>query len=197
MTKFIAALLLCLLISGVAVAEDAPTVGAQLAAVRADENAAIEKVVKIVNQPVTHLKRDYTPGMVSEYSPGWFHKGAETPDFNTVDVRLTQEFPYAAHPYVSSDLNPTEMFIGAELEFNAMTKYFYTDRRLPKKKLTQAEMIEINRLYRIIGADEKKIADLRSGPRAGADISRFAPVAASIVALSLAAFFFLKMKRKT
>jgi hypothetical protein len=31
-----------------------------------------------------------------------------------------------------------------------MTKFFYQDRSLPKKKLTEDEMVEINRLYRII-----------------------------------------------
>jgi hypothetical protein len=195
--KFAAAFFLCMLFTRAASAADSPSVGEQMAAVRADENAAIEKVVRIVNQPVTHLKRDYGPGRVAEFSPGWFHDGAETPDFNTVDVRATQQLSYASHPYVSSDLNPTEMFIGAELEFNSMTKYFYTDRSLPKKRLTQAEMLEINRLYRIIGADEKKIAALRSGTSTGPSSSRFGPVAASIFALSLAAFFFLRMKRKT
>jgi len=46
--------------------------------------------------------------------------------------RDTQELMYTGH--VSSDLNPSEMFIGSELEFNSMTKYFYTDRTLPKKR---------------------------------------------------------------
>ena len=32
-----------------------------------------------------------------------------------------------------------------------MTKYFYTDRSVPKKRLTEAEMLEINKLYRVIG----------------------------------------------
>jgi len=45
------------------------------------------------------------------------------------------------------------MFIGDELEFNSMTKYFYTDRTLPKKRLSDAEMNEINDLYRAIGRD--------------------------------------------
>jgi hypothetical protein len=39
-----------------------------------------------------------------------------------------------------------------------MTKYFYTDRSVPKKRLTEAEMLEINRLYRIIGHDEEQLA---------------------------------------
>jgi hypothetical protein len=116
----------------------------------------IRKVQDIVNQPVTRLQR--TPDMhVTFFSPGWFHPGAIRPEFNIVDIRTTQEFDYDAFPYVSSDLNPGVVFIGPELEFNPMTKYFYTDRTSPKKKLTEAEMLEINRLYRIIGRCEEKM----------------------------------------
>ena len=46
------------------------------------------------------------------------------------------------------------MFIARNLEFNAMTKYFYVDRTLPKARLSEPEMLEINRLYRIIGSVE-------------------------------------------
>jgi hypothetical protein len=136
--------------------------GAQMAAVRADENAAVQQVIKIVNQPVTHLPRDMTPGKVGMFAPGWFKPGADVPRFETVDVTKSQLNPYVGHEYVSSDLNPTEMFIAAELEFNPMTKYFYTDRTVPKKRLTEAEMMEINRLYRVIAADDKKLEDLKT-----------------------------------
>ena len=119
---------------------------------------AMARVRRIVNQPVTMLS--ITPGMdVAVYSPGWFHPGAIRPDFNNVDVRATQELHYAAHQYVTSDLNPKICFLGSELEFNGMTKFFYTDRSMPKKKLTEAEMVEINRLYRIIGQCEQKLGD--------------------------------------
>jgi hypothetical protein len=118
---------------------------------------AIAQVQKIVNQPVTRL--NVTADMkVATYSPGWFHPGAEKPDFNTVDVRATQELTYGKDKYVTSDLNPGVVFLGDELEFNPMTKYFYTDRSVPKKKLTEVEMLEINRLYRIIGHDEEQLA---------------------------------------
>jgi hypothetical protein len=113
------------------------------------------RVIALINQPVTHLPRTGDPEM---FSPGWFHAGATKPDFATVDIRLTQEFPYQNATYVTSDLNPNEMFLGKELEFNAMTKYFYVDRSLPKKRLSEAEMIEINSLYRIIGEDEARNA---------------------------------------
>ncbi|HTL99312.1 MAG TPA: hypothetical protein VL181_10960, partial [Holophagaceae bacterium] len=46
---------------------------------------------------------------------------------------------------------------------NPMTKWAYTDRTLPKKRLTDAEMMEVNRLYRIIGADVEKLASTPQG----------------------------------
>ncbi|HXS42584.1 MAG TPA: hypothetical protein VN766_20480 [Stellaceae bacterium] len=113
-----------------------------------DSTRTEQKVIEIVNQPITHLPRS---GLVGVFSPGWFHPGAIKPDFDRVDIHATQEFPYQGH--VTSNLNPTEMFIGDELEFNSMTKYFYTDRTLPKKRLSDAEMNEINDLYRAIGRD--------------------------------------------
>jgi len=59
-------------------------------------------------------------------------------------------------------LNPGLYFIGSQLEFNANTKYFYKNRTVPKKKLTQAEMLEINRLYRIIGKCEQEINRIKN-----------------------------------
>ena len=123
---------------------------------------AMARVRRIVNQPVTALP--IREGMdVTVYSPGWFHPGAIRPDFNTVDVRSSQELHYANNIYVTSDLNPGICFLGSELEFNSMTKFFYTDRSLPKKKLTGDEMLEINRLYRIIGQCEQKLGEQQTG----------------------------------
>jgi hypothetical protein len=119
---------------------------------RTETARAEQSVTEIVNQPITHLTRF---GAVGLFSPGWFHAGAIKPDFNSVDIRTTQEFPYTGYDHVTSDLNPTEMFIGNELEFNSMTKYFYTDFSLPKKRLLDAEMVEINSLYRVLGRDEQ------------------------------------------
>ena len=56
------------------------------------------------------------------------------------------------------------MFHGSDLEFNAMTKLFYTNRDLPKKKLTEAEMVQINSLYRVIGHCQTEIAQLQPPP---------------------------------
>jgi len=121
-------------------------------------NDAMARARFIINQPVTPVAQ--IEGMdVAYYPEGWFHPGAIRPDFNTVDVRTTQDTHYAEHKYATSQLNPGICFPGSELEFNSMTKFFYTDRSLPKKKLTEEEMVEINRLYRIIGTCEQKIAE--------------------------------------
>ena len=132
---------------------------ARRAALEAEMKAAVEEVQQIVNQPVAPLLR--TDGMnVSTYKPGWFHEGASKPKFNVVDVQKTQDTSYGKHEYVTSDLNPGIVFHGSEVEFNPATKYFYTERHLPKKRLTEAEMLEINRLYRIIGHCEEELAKL-------------------------------------
>lgn len=134
-----------------------PPSSAKVAGLQRELNQAVARVKEIVNQPVTAIPR--TPQMkVGMFGPGgWFHEHAETPDFDTVDVRKTQSFDYAKFEYVSSDLNPGIAFLGRELEFNAMTKLFYTDRSVPKKKLTEAEMLEINDLYRVIGRCQKQL----------------------------------------
>jgi hypothetical protein len=154
------------------------TFGAQMAAaqtsqtdtnaIQAEMDTAIHQVERIVNQPVAAYRR--TPGMhFGVSSEGWFHPGAAKPDFNNVDVRTTQETPYASHQYITSDLNPGVVFLGSQLEFNSMTKYFYTNRSLPKKKLTEAEMLEINRLYRIIGRCEQQLGQRTSGTTTAAE----------------------------
>jgi hypothetical protein len=120
---------------------------------------AMDRVRTIVNQPVAKLPM--TPDMeVFVLDPVWFHPGAIKPDFNTVDIRATQEFPYKNHEYISCVLSPGVCFRGQDIEFNSMTKYFYTDRSLPKKILTEPEMLEINALYRVIGQCERKLNPL-------------------------------------
>jgi hypothetical protein len=155
------------LVMGLAAADAAPgssqepaTPEAQIAALKAEMDQAIHRVQEIANQPVTHLSR--TPDMDVGMYPGWFHPGAIKPNFNTVDVRATQKFDYDQFEYVSSDLNPGVVFIGHELEFNSMIKYFYTDRSVPKRKLSELEMQEINHLYRIIGHCEQQLAELQN-----------------------------------
>jgi hypothetical protein len=180
-----------------AISAGATTADEQIAAVKAQMNDAIFKVEDIVNQPVTHLKR--TPDMrLAFYSPGWFHDGATKPDFNTVDVRTTQQLDYDGHPYVTSDLNPGEAFIGNELEFNPMTKYFYTDRTVPKKKLTEAEMLEINQLYRVIGRCERQLKELQNPESPLNNIPRVAaankPIVMGLAAILFGTLLFVRKK---
>jgi hypothetical protein len=152
--------ILFLVLIGYSHSSMAQSVEARRTAIQSEWQAAVSAVQRIVNQPVRKLAR--TQDMqVSTYRPGWFHDGAMKPDFNNVDVRKTRETPYDSKQYVTSELNPGFVFIGPELEFNAMTKAFYLDPTLPKKKLTDAEMIEINRLYRIIGRCEQQLAALQ------------------------------------
>jgi len=122
-------------------------------------NAAVARVVAIVNQPINHLQRK--PGMkIMLFSPPWFNPVTLRPDFGSVDITPYQEIPYAQYEYVSSTINADEAFLGAELEFNPMTKYFYTDLTIPKKRLTRDEMSEINGLYHIIGQCELQLIKL-------------------------------------
>ena len=116
---------------------------------------AVMRVQSIVNQPVPMAMR--TPQMrVWDYDT-WFHPGSLKPDFNTIDVRRTQESPYDGEEFVSLKSRPDLVWRGSDLEFNSMLKFFYVDRGVPKKKLTEDEMLEVNRLYRTIGACEKEL----------------------------------------
>lgn len=146
----------------------------QIAAEQSKLDAAVARVKAIVNQPVTPLTR--TSNMsVSVFGPGWFHEGAIKPDFANVDIRATQDLLYSRYPYVASDLNPYEVFIGSDLEFNSATKYFYTDRTVPKKRLTEDEMLEINQLYRTIAQSTQRLDQLKGhGGLAFMHISAFA-----------------------
>jgi hypothetical protein len=131
-------------------------------ALQAEMDTAIHQVEKIVNQPVTAYRR--TGGMeVGRFEGGWFHAGALKPDFSNVDVRKTQDTSaYDKYEWATSDLNPGLVWPAKQLEFNSMTKYFYTNRNIPKKRLTPAEMDEINRLYRIIGRCEHQLLRMKN-----------------------------------
>ncbi len=143
-------------------ADQTNSIPEQIAALQLQLTNAWHQVETIVNQPVPAFRREESY-RVSLYSPGWFHPGAITPDFNRVDVRKSQELTYTA-PWVSSDLTPHMMFRGSDLEFNSMTKLFYTNRSLPKKKLSEAEMLQINSLYRTIGHSQAEIQQLQNPP---------------------------------
>jgi hypothetical protein len=135
------------------------------ATVRA-RNTAELRIKEIANQPVS--ARPVSRSMrVTTFHEGWFQEGASKPDFERVDVRATQELPYSNKPYVTTPLNPGVAFVGQELEFNPMISYFYTDRTVPKKRLTEAEMVEINTLYRVIAQCERDLAAIARAVFAG------------------------------
>jgi hypothetical protein len=114
-------------------------------------NSALDRVREIVNQPVESFPMTEELKYKTPVYPIWFHPGAVVPDFNVIEVERTQETNYGKDEWVTSGLTPNLVFRGADLEFNAMTKLFYVDRSLPKKKLTMDEMKEIDQLYRKIG----------------------------------------------
>jgi len=134
----------------------------KVATVQEEMNAAIARVKEIVNQPPPSQKDDFgIPVTVMKNAwTSWYGAGAIKPDFNTVDVRKTQQLPYADYPFITSDLTLGTIFPGSQLEFNPMLKYFYTGRTQPKKRLMASEMVEINRLYRIIGRCEQQLGGL-------------------------------------
>lgn len=125
----------------------------------------VQHVRDIVNQPVTQVPR--TEGMSLALFPYWFHPGAGTPNFETDDVRSTQDnSKYSNHrsEYASSPLNPEVAFLLSDMAFNSATKIFYVDRTVPKKKLTEQELLNINKLYRIIGRDLRLLKALGENP---------------------------------
>jgi hypothetical protein len=132
---------------------------AQIDAVNLEMTNAMDQVRKIVNQPVVPIAR--VPGMRVGKGTAWFDIGFPTPDFKQVDVRTSQEFPYTNFDYITSDLNPGVVFLSRDLEFNENLKYFYTDYSRPKKKLTESEMLEINRLFRIIWHCQQQVEQLQ------------------------------------
>jgi hypothetical protein len=136
-----------------------PSPQAQIDTLKRQLNDAVTRVKGIINQEVASQPK---PPALSLWI-FHFHDGATRPDFNTVDVRTSQETNnYDAHEYITWEGRPELMWPGNELEFNPMTKFFYVDRTVPKKRLSESEMVEVNRLYRIIGRCEQQLSQLGS-----------------------------------
>jgi hypothetical protein len=148
---------------------DAPRASAPQQPMTAQDRAAalqkllketLNKVILIVNQPVQGVPR--TDDMkLSWFGNGWFQPGASIPDFDHADVRQTQDTSqYTRFDYVASNLAPDVAYLGSDLEFNPALKLFYQDKTVPKKKLSEGEMIEINRLFRVIGECNRELGAL-------------------------------------
>jgi hypothetical protein len=129
----------------------------RIPALKQELDAAVARVIEIVNQPVPFVQRTRDMdvwGML-------FHDGATRPDFASVDVRATQEEPPTrGHEYTIFDAHPDIAWHTSDIEFNSMTKYFYQDRTVAKKRLTEEEMLEINKLYRVIAHCELRLGQL-------------------------------------
>lgn len=123
-------------------------------------DAALAQVRDIVNQPVeSQPMTEELKYKAGRFNEGWFHPGAGIPDFIGADIRKTQELKsYSDEEWCTSNLTPDRVFREQDCEFNGQTKFFYMDRNLPKKRLTESEMIEINRLYHLIGAYAEYLA---------------------------------------
>ena len=120
-------------------------------ATRADLDAAVARIRAIVNQvpPVVTKPKD------AESWHSGFHPGATKPDFDHTDIVSGREaYP---GPYMSMDGVPGVFYLSAQCEFNSQTKFFYTNRQLPKKKLSDAEYQELVRLYRFVGKCQRDL----------------------------------------
>ena len=127
---------------------------------RADFDKTTHQIQGIVNQvpPVVAS----VPAGAETYHYG-YHPGASKPDFNTENLQGTRELWKGQ--YVNMDEAPGVFYRSADCEFNPQTKYFYTSRNVPKKRLSDGEYKELTRLYHLLGQQEKALAD--AAPPAG------------------------------
>lgn len=144
---------------------EAKTPQQRAAALQAEEHKAVRRVIEIVNQPLQQYP--ITRGMSVARYPIWFHPGAETPDFDNVDITTFEDdknYTGIGYEYGTSDLCPGVAFRLDDVGFNSKTKMFYVDRSVPKKRLTVEELQEINRLYRTIGRCNRELTALGVNP---------------------------------
>ncbi len=120
-------------------------------ATRAEMDAAVARIRAIVNQvPSTVTKPANETGWIEG-----FHPGATKPDFDHTDI-VSGRKPYTV-AYIQMEGAPNVFYRGADCEFNSETKFFYTNRELPKKKLSDSEYQELVRLYRFVGKCQRDL----------------------------------------
>ena len=120
----------------------AAAIQAQGAAAHSEEESTMSKVRLIVNQTPPRVP---TPPRGAETYHYGFHPGALTPDYAHADLVSTRELWKGEYVYM--DTVPNVFYRSADCEFNPQTKFFFTSRDVPKKKLTDAEIAEVVRLY--------------------------------------------------
>ena len=120
---------------------------------KAEMDEASARVAAIVNQPVKQTPE--TPGMHSGHWEYWFHPGATKPDFNTVDIRTTQETPFAKFTYVTLRPEPGHRIFWRRPRVQFDDQIFLYGP-LPAKKETDGERRcwKSTGFYRIIGQDD-------------------------------------------
>jgi len=128
----------------------------EIAAIRLKRARAEDRVRTIVNQPAPSLAR--TVHMRVHTTQGaWYPEPAGAPDFANVDVRATQQKNYDAKGYLAAGADPGTVYLGDNLEYNPALAYYYSDRTVPKTKLTPGEMEEINALFRTIAECDRQL----------------------------------------
>ena len=80
-----------------------------------------------------------------------------------------------------------------------MTKIFYNDFTVPKKKLTETEMLEINRLCRIIGSCNLQLDELKNPEppltKVHQRLLAHRPIVIGVVALLVLALYFVRKRQ--
>ena len=137
---------------------------------RAEFDKTTRQVQGIVNQVPQIVPK--LPARAESYHYG-YHPGAAKPDFNTENLLATRELWKGE--YVNMDEAPGVFYRSADCEFNPQTKYFYTSRNVPKKRLSDTEYKELTRLYHLLGQQEKAIASVtpptRDAERVSSDLA--------------------------
>ena len=133
---------------------------------RAEFDRTTRQVQAIVNQTPPVVPK--TAGAES-YHYG-YHPGAEKPDYDAADSLQSKRELWKGE-FVNMDDAPGVFYRSSECEFNPQTKFFYLNRSLPKKKLSDAEYHELTRLYHLLGQQEKTVADAAPPPGAAEHVS--------------------------
>lgn len=120
-------------------------------ATRAAMDVAIQRVQAIVNQVPPAVSK---PTGAESWNYG-FHPGATKPDFDSTDIVSGREL--WPHDYIDMQGSPNVYYRGTDCEFNSQTKFFYTNRAVPKKRLTDVEYQELVRLYRFLGKCQRDL----------------------------------------
>ena len=117
-----------------------------------------DKTTRQVQGIVNQVPQIVTPPAGAQTSHYGYHPGAEKPDYNSENLLATRELWNGE--YINMDEAPGVFYRAADCEFNPQTKYFYTSRKVPKKRLSDTEYKELTRLYHLLGQQEKAIAEV-------------------------------------